>query len=327
MENDKKKSMTLLLVVVVPVIIFIAILLVSGKEEKSVQQKKNIEADVPIPEAQKEEVSSKMQQYIKEREENERREREKESQRNIKKEISDVFTGDDMEGDSKAQTKDVKEESNVARNIEKTRKKEETRVVKKQEQKEEVVKAEEENKYYSSMGIVNSGTSSRKETEKNETVKENKTTDDFIPVVLDETTVIKTGTMVVFVNKQDFEYNGKVIERNSYIYCKARLTDVCELEAVRAKKTNGEIVQLQKFKIYDERFSYGLPLDDKINESAKEAAGDVAQEENPGLYTGNLMIDASANLLKKATNKAINKRERNVILEQGYKVYLKYTVE
>lgn len=327
MENDKKKSMTLLLVVVVPVIIFIAILFVSGKEENNVQPKKKIEADIPIPEAQKEEVGSKMQQYIKEREENEKREREKENQTSIKKDISDVFTGDDIEGDNKVQTKEVRDNDNIERRTEKKRKSEEERVVKREEPKEEVAKAEEGEKYYSSMGIVNSGKTAINETAKNEQVKENKTTSDFIPVVLDETSIIKTGTMVVFVNKEDFEYNGKVIEKNSYIYCKAKLTDVCELEAVKAKKTNGEIVQLQKFKIYDERFSYGLPLDDKINESAKEAAGDVAQEENMGMYTGNLMIDASANMLKKATNRAISKRERNVILEQGYKVYLKYTEE
>ncbi len=326
-EEKGNKKLLLLLAMIIPAVVVFIFVVMGGNSSKEDYKPEVLDTEIPIPEVTEKNVESKFQQYINEKEEERKKEYEIEES---KISINDVFTGDDINSRSGKENKKEKIEEepkktvNTKRSVEVVNKKDNV----KEETKEKEVKEDVSNFSNSSMGVVSSGSrmitgNEKKESGENE-IKENVTTDDFIQVVLDETVSIKDGTIVVFVCKEDFMYKGKSIEKNSYIYCRANLSlDKCNMESIKAKKTNGEIVALSKFYIYDEKFEKGIPLDYGINESTREALDETVNEENQDIYTGNVLVDGSIKMLDKTISKVSRKKEKSLTLEQGYKIYLK----
>lgn len=152
----------------------------------------------------------------------------------------------------------------------------------------------------------------------------------FIPAVLEETVEIKTGSSVVFIVGQEFWHQGHKINRNALLFGKAQDAGrVFEIVIEQIKNTNGQILAANNLRVFDERYSQGLPhagaLNQAIREGTNQGTGEASRDltRTPG-STGTV-TGTALNVFDRTVNSMTRQRQRenSVSLHKGYRVYIK----
>ncbi len=152
----------------------------------------------------------------------------------------------------------------------------------------------------------------------------------FIPAVLEETVEIKTGASVVFIVRQEFWHQGQKINRNALLFGKAQdVGRVFEIVIEQIKNTNGQILAANNLRVFDERYSQGLPhagaLNQAIREGTNQGTGEASRDltRTPG-STGTV-TGTALNVFDRTVNSMTRQRQRenSVSLHKGYRVYIK----
>lgn len=147
---------------------------------------------------------------------------------------------------------------------------------------------------------------------------------DFIPIMLEESCKVTNNSTVVFITKKPFMFRNIRIEKNAYVFCKAKASgDIFDLRVTRIKNVDAKIYDLQNFYVFDEKYSRGFQVEGLVNSALKEGTNEeLSSTESPSVVTGNIGVDAAMNVLTKGTRK-LGKSQPSVNLEKGYKVFIK----
>jgi hypothetical protein len=148
----------------------------------------------------------------------------------------------------------------------------------------------------------------------------------FTAAMLEEDTRIKNQSSVVFFLLEDLAVEGTVFKKNAILYGKAtENNNVFDINIYQVMNTDGSVVSVNGLKVYDEKYSKGLPYEGDLNESVKEGMSQTTNETSSSISSkiGTTGVGIAANAVDNTIKAMTRKKEPTINLYKGYKVFIK----
>ena len=149
----------------------------------------------------------------------------------------------------------------------------------------------------------------------------------FIAAMLEEDTIIKNQSSVVFFLLEDLAIDGKVFKKNAILYGKAsEYGNVFDINIYQIMNTDGIVSSVNSLIVFDEKYSRGLPYEGNFNESVREGASQTTNETSSAISSGiaaGTGVGIAANAVDNTIRAMTRKKEPIISLYKGYRVFIK----
>jgi hypothetical protein len=148
----------------------------------------------------------------------------------------------------------------------------------------------------------------------------------FTSAMLEEDTRIKNQSSVVFFLLEDLAVDGTVFKKNAILYGKAiENNNVFDINIYQVMNTDGNVLSVNGLRVYDEKYSRGLPYEGNLNESVKEGMSQSTNETSSSISSkiGTTGVGIAANAVDNTIKAMTRKKEPTINLYKGYKVFIK----
>lgn len=183
--------------------------------------------------------------------------------------------------------------------------------------------AEPKKKFRGGFGISKNKDDSEDDNKQISNGVENKSSNSFIPLIIEDDITIKDGTNIAFIILEDFYLNGTEYKKNSIAFGKAnRGNNFFDVQIYQIKNTDGNLYSLADANlfVFDEKYSRGLQYEGDFNEGIKEGGKDAAVSTS----TGKLGVaESGARIIDRVVRNVARDREPSIGLLKGYRIYIK----
>lgn len=152
-----------------------------------------------------------------------------------------------------------------------------------------------------------------------------KDTEGYIPILLEENSVIKQETNVVFVLLADTRINSIDLKKNSYLFGKANDSGTYfDIALYEAKNVDGKVYDLRGAELYvfNEKYSRGLPHEGKLNEAVKEGVRETGSQ-GTGVTSTSSIVNNAMGVVDRTVKGIARNRENSITLGKGYRLFIK----